>query len=207
MLEAATVDRLCHNSSHIWFTVGPHDTPGQSEASYWSISTYHNNEHCTQFLLTRRMVPNISRDRVGSGMTKDQLWHRLSGAPDLVAANLFFFSDAQHISASDQLKGFAQRNLDLLCTSQGSLTVCMSGVENSSEETGHGRHALELGHDADQHGASVWTIGGKRCITDNPRIRFVDIQKDVTVVMATVHSHPPPDTSRLAYLYPDSQAV
>lgn len=56
-------------------------------------------------------------------MTKDQLWHRLTGAPDLYSADMTYYSRCGLLPASDELRYFAKQTFAFLCTTQGLLTL------------------------------------------------------------------------------------
>ena len=167
--------------------VESHKTPGRSDGIQWIIRTCLGSEHSPLFIL-RRTAAMTMPCQVWSGMTKDQLWHRLSGAPNLARASLWWFSHAPSGPASDQSKTFAQRIFDLLCTTQGLLTVVMRGLENSSDETDHGCHVLHIQRGY-WRGSLVWSVDGKRGITEHPDIKFDDMPKKVTKVVARLSSH------------------
>ena len=159
---------------------------------HWDIHTYLNSEHSPVFTLSHTGAMTTADQLDWSGMTKDQLWHRLSGAPDLGMASLFWFPHAQLMPFSDPFKVVTRQLVDLLCTADGLLSISMRGPEDPSERKDDGCLVVDICHCVDQQGSSVWTKDGKTCIAEPPDIRFDDIPKSVTVVYvkAYLYSHP-----------------
>lgn len=212
LLEAATIDKLCDKTSYILLTV--HTTRPRSSGITYSAIRCKCKEQKPLFSLNSlpqfSSAPMSDRDTAGkewSGMTKDQLWHRLAGAPDLVLAKMTCRSHPKHLPASDQLKLFARQTFDLLCSSQGLLTIFMNGLEDSPEETEDGCHFLSVWHSTDCQGSSVWEIDGESCIVDPPNVRFDVMPEKVTAIKAYVCSQPEPDIKPLSFFYPDSQVI
>ena len=171
-LEAAALNRLCDSNSLIKLVVD------FDKFTHCNIHTYLNSEHSPVFTLSR-MVAMTTADQAWSGMTKDQLWHRLSAAPDLRSASLSWVSHAQLMPVSDPLKVATRQIFDLLCTTDGLLSISMSGLEDASEMEGHGLNGC---HCVDEQGFSVWTKDGKTCIAEPPDITFDDMPTGFAVV-------------------------
>ncbi|KAL3131442.1 hypothetical protein ABBQ38_007754 [Trebouxia sp. C0009 RCD-2024] len=106
-------------------------------------------------------------------MTKDQLWHRLAGAPDFVSVNVICYSHADLVPASDQMKLFARQMFEFLCTCDGLLAITMNGLDDSPEETDEGCHFLKISHSyhlphqylSHQH---RWDIDSAECVVGPP---------------------------------------
>lgn len=207
LLEAATFGALCDSTSHILLSA--------CGAPQWAI-TCNNKQQSPLFSLS--LVPchrsgssdQDIPDQVWSGMTKDQLWHRLAGAPDLVSADMYCYSHPELVPASDQMKLFARQTFDLLRTCQGLLTVIMNGLEGSPEETNEGCHSLQIAHATDPSGLAVWAIDNETCIVDPPNIKFDDMPEEVTAILACLYDHGAHVVHVAqdnANFYPDSQVI
>ena len=180
-LEAAALNRLCDSNSLIKLVVD------SDKFTHWNIHTYLNSEHSPVFTLSR-MVAMTTADQAWSGMTKDQLWHRLSGAPDLQSASLSWFSHAQLMPVSDPLK----------VATDGLLSISMSGLEDVSEMEGHG---LDVCHWVDEQGSSVWTKDGQTWITEPPDILFDDMPKGFAVVCVEARLYSYPATFPISFVH------
>lgn len=216
LLEAATLDKLCDYISHILLSVDSHNSglPGPTE---WAITCTNKGQTpmftlgCVpQFCLIPADVSSSQLDTAGqewSGMTQEQLWHRLTGAPNLLLANVTCHSHTDLEPASDELKLFARQTFDLLCTSYGLLTISMSDLEDSPEDTDDDCHFLSVWHSADRQGSPVWEIDGARCIVDPPNMRFNEMPKEVTAIQALLRSHPDFDVAGPCHFCPDRQVI
>ena len=85
-----------------------------------------------QFCLSRVASPYFSADTPAwRGMTKLQLWHRLTGSPALSFAK---FKGDSHLAVTlGQSKTFAQKAFGFLCRATGVLTIYMSDLQDSCE--------------------------------------------------------------------------
>ncbi|KAL3131446.1 hypothetical protein ABBQ38_007756 [Trebouxia sp. C0009 RCD-2024] len=209
LLEAATFGTLCETTSHILLSVDTHISR-TSGASQWAI-TCTNIQQSPRFSLSLKPCygsgssDQDTPDQVWFGMTKEQLWHRLTGAPDLVLANMVCDSHADLVPASDQMKLFARQTFDLLCTCHGLLTIAMNGLEDSPTE--HGCHYLRIWHANHRPRSIAWEIDNETCIVDPPHIKFDDMPEEVTAIAARLNSHTTHIADNSAYFYPDSQVI
>ena len=183
----------------------------------WYI-TCQDQQHSAQFNL-KQVMPMVSDTTDGpfwSGMTKDQLWHRLTGAPNLASAEFSGNSNPELLPRSDGMKAFAQQTFEMLCTTKGLLLMYMKGLEDSSEETEEGCHTLYIAHAADPRDPSKnvlhWEVDGEDCIVDPPKIIFDDMPEEVSAIRAHCYSHKPnlyqsTDIQGLAYFNLESQVI
>lgn len=182
----------------------------------WFI-TCQDQQQSMQFNL-QQVTPNMPDTTNGpawSGMTKEHLWHRLTGAPHLASAQYSCNSHPQLLSRSDGLKAFAQQTFDLLCTAKGMLLMVMEGLEES-EDMKEGGHILCIAHDVDPKDPAKivlhWEIDGEECIVDPPKITFAGLPEEVTAIRTHFYSDDPspyqlPDIQGLTYFNLESQVL
>lgn len=209
LLKKASADGLCAASSTISLNFSP--------SPFWYITCQHQQQSM-QFNLTQSF--SINTDTTDgphrSGMTKNQLWHRLTGAPDLASAEFSCFSHSKLLPRSNGLKAFAQQTFDLLCMNKGLLLMFMKGLEESSEDMEEGCHNLHIAHAADPKDPAKtllhWEIDGEECIVEPPKIVFDDMPEEVTATGAHFYSHTPnlrqlTDIQGLTYFNLESQVI
>ena len=166
LLENATSQGLCLEGTRSYLCIV------FKAQKHWII-TSQKHKQSVRFSLRRTFD-----DTAGwAGMTKDQLWHRLTGAPELAFAKMTCCSRPN--PTSDQLKSLAQQTFDLLCTTKGLQKIYIQG------------HKLLIWHAADLATMPYWEIDGVRCIADPPTIRFDDMPEGVTGVQAHLISRTP----------------
>ena len=145
-----------------------------------------------------------------TGLTKDQLWHRLAAIPDLQFASITLVADARKNNPA-RLKRFAEQCFGLLCNSRGFLTFDMQGLEDSCEGTGY--HALKVFHGNPKDGQSYWDLDGETCIVSPPKLDFQNMPREVKSIQAHFVSEGPPAQPYLypdgpnTYFYPDSELL
>lgn len=144
-------------------------------------------------------TPGRSSKPDQTGLTKDQLWHRLTAIPDLQFASITLVADARKNNPA-RLKRFAEQCFGLLCNSRGFLTFYMRGLEDSYEEIEPGYHALKVLHGNSKDGQSYWDLDGETCIVSPPKLDFQNMPREVKSIQAQFVSEGPPAQ---AYLHPD----
>ena len=144
-------------------------------------------------------------------MTEDQLWHRLTGSPDVVSASLIWFSEPA--ANYDQLKAFAEQLFEMLCTTKGVMRLFMDKLDDSSEDFEQGYEALEIRH-AHPENSELWEIDGEKCIAIPPHIEIENMPTQVTRVQGVFVSQCQLDKSTKAlnigpmpYFCPDSEVI
>ena len=184
----------------------------------WYI-TCQSQQQSRQFNLKHSAITSSgsrsARETDWSGMTKDQLWHRLTGAPDLASAELSCTSHLDLLPRSDGLKALAQQTFDLLCTAKGLLLIVMKGLKGPQpQEIGEGWHTLHITHSADPLDENVlhWEIDNQKCIVDPPKFVFVGIPEEVKAMRACFYSYNPSrhqlsNTRTIGRLYPQNHVL
>ena len=222
VLEAATLEGLCDPDSQISLFV-------EAEGCYlpWYI-TCKIVQQSTVFSLStvkQETVSYVARHPDGRllnkckprvpitgwlGMTKEQLWHRLTGAPNLASAKIDCVARCQPQTTSNDLRAFAQQAFDLLCITKGVLTIMMDfshpeledepvPVNEDGEELTEDFHCLSLWHTIEPGRPSIWQIDGERCLVDPPNIRFSDAPGVVTMVKLDFECPQPSRQSNLNF--------
>ena len=209
MLEKATANGLCDASSISLGFVGTSTGSvigclAQQQSGHFHLEQISNESH------------GITDGPRWSSMTKDQLWHRLTGAPDLASAELSCNSHPQLLPGSNGLEAFAQQTFDLLCITQGLLLIFMEGLEDAEEEGDEGCHTINITHAGDPKPSPGdvlhWEIDDETCIVDPPKFVFDDMPEEVTAIRAQFYSYNPSmsqlmDTHGFACFYPESQVL
>ncbi|KAL3135986.1 hypothetical protein ABBQ32_007026 [Trebouxia sp. C0010 RCD-2024] len=207
MLEEATSQSLCDFDSYIEVTFDPVYHHKQFFAKMpWHI-TCHKEHQSVLFTLSqikKQNGPCIARHHDGRliytqlvndvggwpDMSKDQLWHRLAGAPPLRSAKFDCHSQGElaRLRSLDQHKALAQLTFNFLCTSNGVLRV---GMQRPAEEVEHTRdeYWLIICHTIEPMGFSTWKIDGEASNVDPPHIMFDDVPEKVTLIKAVFRSH------------------
>ena len=154
------------------------------------------------------------------GMTKEQLWHRLTGAPNLASAQFDCIAHCQPQTNSNDLRAFAKQAFDLLCTTKGLMTIIMdfpdpesedetvpdnADAEDSSKslnsdsdsELTEDFHCLSIWHFIEPGYPPIWQVDGERCLVDPPKIKFSDAPGTVTMVKVEFEGQQPSRQPRL----------
>ena len=213
LMEKASADGLLDFNSSISLDFGA--------SLCWYITCQHQQQSI-YFNLKQAAPINSDSTPTWSAMTKSQLWHRLTGAPDLASAEFSCNSHPELLPSSDGLKAFAQQSFDLLCMTKGLLLMFMKGLEESSKELARkttveeGCHILHIAHAADPKDPAesllVWEIDNEKCIVNPPNIVFEDMPEEITAIRAHFYSQHPnlnqvPDIQGLPYFNLESQVI